>query len=129
VRAQTIISRLFLAATMLATTAACLADTCEKPLASELFSIELSACRDAQAEGKPDKCKLFGRIEYVDAFPDVRVQVVDAFPDIRVQVVDAFPDGPGRWQIVDSFPDYRVQKVDAFPDYRIEFVDAFPGCD
>lgn len=71
--------------------------------------------------------QLYGKVQVVDAFPDIKVQVVTAFPDLRVQVVDAFPDGCGRWQFVDAFPDFKVQFVDAFPDIKIEYVDAFPG--
>lgn len=93
------------------------------------FGVALSACQKAHAEGRPGKCALYGRIQYVTSFPDVKVKVVDAFPDIRVKVVSAFADGPGKWKIVSSFPDFRVQKVTAFPDYRIKFVKAFPGCD
>lgn len=76
----------------------------------------------------PDKCLLFGKIQVVDAFPDVKVQLVRAFPDIKVQLVSCFPDKPGKWQFVDAFPDFKVQFVDAFPDYKIEYVDSFPGC-
>ena len=76
----------------------------------------------------PDKCLLFGKIQVVDAFPDVKVQLVHAFPDIKVQVVSCFADKPGKWQFVDAFPDFKVQFVDAFPDYKIEYVDSFPGC-
>ena len=56
-----------------------------------------------------------------------RVQVVNAFPDLKVQKVTACPDRCGRWQFVDSFPDFRIQFVNAFPDLRIQSVDAFPG--
>lgn len=58
---------------------------------------------------------LYGKVQVVDAFPDIKVQVVDAFPDIRVQVVTAFPDQCGKWQFVDAFPDIKIQYVDAFP--------------
>lgn len=71
--------------------------------------------------------KLYGKIQVVDAFPDVKVQIVNAFPDLKVKVVDAFPDDCGEWQFVSSFPDVKVQFVDAFPDIKIQYVDAFPG--
>lgn len=98
------------------------------PSKAELFGIELKACENAWAAGKPDKCKLYGKIKYVDSFPDVTVKVVDSFPDIKVKIVDSFPDAPGKWKIVDSFPDYKVKFVESFPDYKIKFVDSFPGC-
>jgi len=71
--------------------------------------------------------KLNGKVEVVDAFPDIKVQVVDAFPDIKVMKMDAFPDDCGEWQFVDAFPDFTIQYVDAFPDIKVEFVTAFPG--
>ena len=71
--------------------------------------------------------QLFGNIQVVDAFPDVKVQIVDAFPDIKVKLVDAFPDECGKWQMVDAFPNTKVQFVDAFPDVKIQYVDAFQG--
>ena len=71
--------------------------------------------------------KLYGKVKFVEAFPDIKVQIVDAFPDINVQIVDAFPDQCGRWQIVDAFADLKVQIVEAFPDIRVKYVNAFPG--
>lgn len=95
---------------------------------SEKFALELKACKEAQASGNPGKCGLYGKIQYVTSFPDVKVQVVTSFPDIKVQLMSSFADGPGEWQIVNSFPDYKVQIVDSFPDYKIEYVTSFPGC-
>jgi hypothetical protein len=78
---------------------------------------------DCSANGK----KIFGKIQEVTAFPDVKVQVVTAFPDVKVQRVTAFPDKCGKWQMVTAFPDTKVQFVTAFPDVKIQYVDAFPG--
>ena len=103
-------------------------DDVERPGKKEKFALEVKTCREAYASGKPDKCKLYGKIQWVTSFPDVKVEVVDSFPDIKVMIVSAFPDGPGKWQIVDSFPDYKVQQVSSFPDYKIKFVTSFPGC-
>ena len=90
------------------------------------------ASHAAPEKGVTKKCtlnghKLYGKIQIVDAFPDLKVEVVTAFPDLKVKKVDAFPDECGKWEIVDAFPDVKVQLVDAFPDLKIEFVDAFPG--
>lgn len=71
--------------------------------------------------------KLYGKVQVVKAFPDIKVQVVKAFPDLKVKEVKAFPDQCGKWQIVTAFPDVKVQFVDAFPDVKIQYVDAFPG--
>ena len=74
-----------------------------------------------------DLSRIYGRIQYVEHFPDYKVQVVDHFPDLRVQVVEHFPDGPGKWEMVEHFPDYKIQIVDHFPDFKIQYVDHFPG--
>jgi hypothetical protein len=71
--------------------------------------------------------KLYGKIQIVDFFPDIRVQVVDFFPDLKVQRVDYFPTSCGKWQFVDYFPDLKIQFVDYFPDLKIQYVDFFPG--
>jgi hypothetical protein len=76
---------------------------------------------------KPKPAEVYGRIQFVNALPDVKVQVVTALPDLRVKRVKALANKPGEWQIVDSLPDYKVQIVDALPDFTIQWVDAFPG--
>ena len=80
-----------------------------------------------KAAKNPDPSRIYGRIQFVDSFPDYKVQVVDSFPDLRVKMVGSFPDGSGEWQIVDSFPDFKIQIVDSFPDFKIQYVNAFPG--
>ena len=70
---------------------------------------------------------LYGKVQIVDAFPDIKVQIVDAFPDIKVKWVESFPNDCGKWQEVDAFPDFKIQLVDAFPDIKVQNVDAFPG--
>jgi len=71
--------------------------------------------------------RLYGRVQVVDFFPDLKVQVVNSFPDLNVQKTDFFPTSCGKWQFVDYFPDFTVQFVNYFPDLRIRFVDFFPG--
>lgn len=71
--------------------------------------------------------KLYGKIQEVTSFPDVKVKVVTAFPDVKVQKVNAFADKCGKWQMVTSFPDTKVQFVTSFPDVKVQYVTAFPG--
>lgn len=71
--------------------------------------------------------KLYGKIQIVNSFPDVKVQEVSSFPDVKVQKVSSFPDSCGKWQIVTSFPDTKVQFVNSFPDVKIKYVTSFPG--
>jgi hypothetical protein len=78
---------------------------------------------NCQCKGK----KMYGKVQFVTSFPDIKVQVVSSFPDLKVKMVTAFPDKCGLWQEVTSFPDVKVQLVDAFPDVKIQYVDAFPG--
>jgi len=71
--------------------------------------------------------ELYGKIQFVESFPDITIQVVESFPDFEVKIVDSFPDNCGEWQIVDSFPDLKVKIVESFPDIKIKFVESFPG--
>ncbi len=73
--------------------------------------------------------RLYGKVQFVDSFPDLKVQVVDSFPDLKVKMVNAFPDSCGKWKAVDSFPDFKVQIVSSFPDLKVKMVDSFPGLD
>ncbi len=94
--------------------AVCLAAKVEQPT-------RLLACKEA------DISRVYGRIQFVDTFPDYKVKIVNAFPDLKVQKVVAFPSAPGKWKIVTSTPDYKIKIVDAFPDFTIKYVTAFPG--
>lgn len=95
---------------------------------AQAFGVAIEACQAAYAAGKPEKCKLFGKIQIVTSFGDVKVEIVDDFPDIKVKKVTSFPDDPGEWEMVEHFPDFKVEVVDAFADYKIQYVDSFPGC-
>jgi hypothetical protein len=70
---------------------------------------------------------LWGKIQFVDHFPDIKIQFVDHFPDIKVKYVDHFPDRCGLWQVVEHFPDIKIQVVEHFPDIKVQVVDHFPG--
>lgn len=76
-----------------------------------------------------DLCLIYGRIQFVDSFPDCKVKIVSSFEDMRVKMVTSFSDDVALWEIVDSFPDYKIQIVDSFPDFTIRYVDSFPGVD
>jgi len=95
---------------------------------AQAFRVALKACQGAHAAGKPGKCKLFGKIQLVQSFGDVKVEIVESFPDIKVQKVTSFADDPGEWEMVEHFPDFKVEVVTSFGDYKIQYVDSFPGC-
>lgn len=98
--------------------------------AAVLALVPLSAAAESGTIGKDCTFKgkkLWGKVEIVTAFPDIKVQVVTAFPDLKVKQVESFPDSCGEWQSVTSFPDLKIQFVTAFPDLKIEYVTSFPG--
>ncbi|MBL4657726.1 MAG: hypothetical protein JKX73_06975 [Flavobacteriales bacterium] len=70
---------------------------------------------------------LYGKVQFVTSFPDIKIQYVTSFPDIKVQWVTSFPDKCGKWQEVTSFPDFKVQVVTSFPDIKVQEVTSFPG--
>ncbi len=70
---------------------------------------------------------LYGKIKFVESFPDIKIQVVNSFPDIKVKFVESFPDDCGKWKVVESFPDVKVKIVESFPDIKVQFVESFPG--
>lgn len=99
------------------------------PAAAVLLSLMISG---ANADDITEDCTLngfplYGDVEVVESFPDIKVQIVTSFPDLKVEVVDSFPDDCGLWRFVDSFPDVKVQFVESFPDLKIQYVDSFPG--
>mgnify|MGYP000164863262 CR=1 FL=1 len=71
--------------------------------------------------------KLYGKVQFVTSFPDIKIQYVTSFPDIKVKNVTSFPDDCGEWQTVTSFPDFKVQVVTSFPDLKVQMVESFPG--
>lgn len=95
------------------------------------LGLVLSSTASAERIRKSD-CKIkgfamYGKIQFVDKMPDVKVKLVQGLPDLKVKLVSRFPEKCGEWQIVDKFPDVRVQLVDRFPDVTIQYVDQFPG--
>ncbi len=70
---------------------------------------------------------LYGKIKFVESFPDVKIKFVQSFPDIKVKFVTSFLDKCGEWQVVESFPDLKVQVVESFPDIKVKIVESFPG--
>ena len=50
---------------------------------------------------------LRGKVQIVDAFPDIKIEVVTAFEDLRVERVRAFASAAANGEIVTAFPDFR----------------------
>ncbi len=74
-----------------------------------------------------DVSKIYGRIQFVDSFPDYTFKVVGSFEDLRVKKVKSFPTSCGKWEIVNSFPDFKLKLVKSFPDFTVKYVTSFPG--
>lgn len=101
---------------------------------SLLLALAAAAGTSGLAGDKPKKgdctfkgIRLYGKVQIVEHFPDLKVQVVEHFPDLKVQKVTSFPDSCGKWQIVEHFPDFKIQLVEHFPDLKIQWVEHFPG--
>lgn len=97
-----------------------------------LLVFSFNSFAQTEDEINEDECtfngiQLFGKIQFVDSFPDITVQVVESFPDLKVKIVESFAKDCGEWQIVDSFPDIKVKIVESFGDIKIKFVESFPG--
>ena len=101
----------------------CIALFCSFALKKENASATDPIDASCSCKGK----KLYGKVQFVTSFPDVKIQIVESFPDLKVQMVNSFPDKCGQWQIVNSFPDVKVQIVESFPDVKIQYVNSFPG--
>lgn len=71
-------------------------------------------CTFTNKDGKT--FNLYGKVQIVEHFPDVKVQIVESFEDLDVKIVEHFPDV--KVQIVNSFPDIKVKIVDAFPGVK-----------
>ncbi|HPQ69437.1 MAG TPA: hypothetical protein PKW95_09920 [bacterium] len=71
--------------------------------------------------------KMYGKVQIVEHFPDIKIQIVEHFPDLKVKTVEHFPDSCGKWQFVENFPDFKVQIVEHFPDLKVQYVNDFPG--
>ena len=97
-----------------------------------VFFLVLAGSAAADSGVDEDACTfngfpLYGDIQVVDSFPDIKVQIVESFPDLNVQTVSSFPDDCGQWKFVTSFPDVKIQYVESFPDIKIKMVTSFPG--
>lgn len=71
--------------------------------------------------------KLYGKIQFVQNFADIKIKVVRNFPDLKVKFVDNFADRCGEWTVVENFPDLKVQIVENFPDIEVQYVENWPG--
>ena len=73
--------------------------------------------------------RLWGEIQFVISFSDIKIQYEESFPDTKVKFVASFPDKCGLWQITESFPDIKVQIVASFSDIKVKVVESFPWVD
>ena len=92
-------------------------------LAAVTLAVVAGVSMSADAKGGFNKsnCTFNGKKLYG------KIQEVSSFPDVKVQKVSSFPDTCGKWQMVSSFPDTKVQFVTSFPDVKVQYVTSFPG--
>ena len=92
------------------------------PFSTTLHAKSKKIGADCTYKGK----KLYGKIQFVKNFGDIRVEIVDNFGDLKVEVVKYYATSCGKWEIVSQFPDLKVEIVKNFGDIKIEFVKYFP---
>ena len=92
-----------------------------------LFSSNINVNAEENQYCSLNGMPLYGKVQFVSSFSDIKIQYVSAFPDLKVQFVNSFPKSCGQWQRVESFPDFKVQIVDSFPNLTIKEVYSFPG--
>ena len=122
---------IFIGHANLSLNASAISETAEKPRTISELTAEEKAdfikhvieTGDCEWEG----IELYGKVEFVTSFPDIKIEYVTSFSDIKVKFVSSFPDDCGEWQEVSSFPDFKVQVVTSFPDLKVEKVTSFPG--
>ena len=90
-----------------------------------LLTVSMLSAKEESCEKKG--FKLYGKVQFVDSFPDLTIEYVNAFPDIDVEFVTSFPDSCGKWEVVDSFPDFTIKIVTSFPDLKVKKVTSFSG--
>lgn len=71
--------------------------------------------------------KLYGKVQIVDNWPDIKVEIVSSFPDLKAKIVDNWADSCGEFIVTDSWPDLKVQIVTSFPDLKVRLVENWPG--
>ncbi len=91
------------------------------------LNLILQSSKPGEASCSWEGIQLYGRVQVVEHFPDLKVQVVTSFPELKVESVEYFPDSCGKWQFVEQFPDFKIQYVEHFPDLEIQFVQSFSG--
>jgi hypothetical protein len=95
-----------------------------------VFLASLLSISTVSAKDKPceiNGIKLYGKVQFVDSFPDIKIEYVSSFSDIDVKFVNSFADSCGEWEEVTSFPDFKVQIVTSFADLKVRKVSAFSG--
>ena len=72
---------------------------------------------------------LYGKVKFVNEYPDITIKFVDAYADIEVKITDSSYQSCCEWKVVDSsecYPDLRVKVVRDYPDITIRVVTDYP---
>lgn len=71
--------------------------------------------------------KLYGRIQFVDTFPDIRIRIVTSKPNLRVVKKQSNAIQCGEWQIVNFAPSIRIMIDQKHGEIDVQYVDFSPG--
>ena len=71
--------------------------------------------------------KLYGKIQFVENWGDIKIQIVENCPDMKIKFVDNWADGCGKFQVVDNWPELKVQIVNNWGDIKVKIVENWPG--
>lgn len=72
---------------------------------------------------------LYGKVVFVDEYPDITIKFVDAYADIEVKITDSSYQSCCEWKVVDKtegYPDLRVKVVKDYPDITVKTVSDYP---
>lgn len=71
--------------------------------------------------------ELYGKIQKVDNYGDVKVEVVNYNADLEVDTTESYPSRCGEWKFVKDYPDFKIQFVSYGGDIKIRYVSYSPG--
>jgi len=56
-----------------------------------LASLLLTCTFCAHAGTTVDVSRIYGKIQFVDSYPDYKIQIVDSYPDFTIEYVESWP--------------------------------------
>ena len=72
---------------------------------------------------------LYGKVVFVEDYPDITIKFVDYYADIEVKVTESPDNSCCEWKIVgrsEYYPDLRVKIDNDYPDITVKVVESYP---